>query len=126
MIMARTVAARAKAAMRRAQIASFEVGSVLTKRRATIGVRGRLTLRQAIEDRGGSAQPQPVERCGWRASASAEGGRAESLKRARHSLFCIFPVAVCGISATNTTSSGIHQLAILPRMKPRISSRVAD
>src|SRR5262249_61561188 len=107
MIMARTVAARAKAAMRRAQIASFEVGSVLTKRRATIGVRGRLTLRQAIEDRGGSAQAQPVERCGWGGSASAGAGRRQNFDGPPASVFWLFPGAAWGTLAAGQHSAGI-------------------
>src|SRR5690606_42129174 len=37
-------------------------------------------------------------------------------------LFWILPVAVCGISSTKATSSGIHHLAILPSMKASSSS----
>ena len=39
------------------------------------------------------------------------------MKRSRNAVLRIFPVAVCGISSTNATSSGIHQFATLPFMK---------
>src|SRR5207245_844866 len=37
-----------------------------------------------------------------------------SRKRSRNAFFESLPVAVCGSSSTNTTSSGIHHFAILP------------
>src|SRR4051794_12660691 len=52
-------------------------------------------------------------------------GRTKSLNRSRNTVLRILPVAVCGISSTKTTSSGIHQLAILPCMNRKISSLVA-
>src|SRR5262249_39595345 len=58
--------------------------------------------------------------------AAAAVGSVKSLKRSRSTVFWIFPVAVCGISSTNTPSSGIHQLGILPRMNFKSSSLVAD
>jgi len=41
-------------------------------------------------------------------------GRRYSLNFSRSVSFDSLPVAVCGSSATNTTSSGIHHFAILP------------
>src|SRR6516164_9247069 len=58
--------------------------------------------------------------------AAATLGRTKSLNRSRSTVFWILPVAVCGISSTKTTSSGIHQLAIFPHMNFKISSLVAD
>ena len=58
--------------------------------------------------------------------AAAALGRTKSLNRSRSTVFWILPVAVCGISSTKTTSSGIHQLATFPHMNFKISSLVAD
>src|SRR4051812_1427183 len=57
--------------------------------------------------------------------AATAPGRTKSLNRSRNTVLRILPVAVCGISSTKTTSSGIHQLAILPCMNRKISSLVA-
>src|SRR6266508_1786270 len=58
--------------------------------------------------------------------AATAVGSTKSLNRSRSTVFWILPVAVCGISSTKTTSSGIHQLATFPRMNVKISSLVAD
>jgi hypothetical protein len=42
-------------------------------------------------------------------------GRQKSVEHLGASMFfCILPVAPSGIASTNTTSSGVHHLAILP------------
>ena len=41
-------------------------------------------------------------------------GRRCSRNWSRSLFFCILPVAPSGIASTNTTSSGVHHLAILP------------
>jgi len=43
-------------------------------------------------------------------------GNTYPANRLRSSIFWILPVAVCGISSTKTTSSGIHHFAVLSCM----------
>jgi hypothetical protein len=45
---------------------------------------------------------------------------------ARSLFFCILPVAPSGIASTNTTSSGVHHLAILPSKNFSRSLRVSS
>src|SRR4051812_24682416 len=87
--------------------------------------RGRLgNVPSGSADEGGDASrrtgPASLRYC-----AATALGRTKSLNRSRNTVLRILPVAVCGISSTKTTSSGIHQFAILPCMNRKISSLVA-